>query len=168
MIPSLSSYQTAGNKSLLENHKRGFFCSRKVNVGSILLVYAWATEQKHLSNCVISGFHSKVEKDVLRILLQGDQPLIMVLARGMYRRWDPRIKARLEAGNMLIISPFPDSVKKVTPGTCAIRNQLIIDLADRLVIGYADPQGSLARLLSGVTKPIEYLYPGSTITNRSN
>lgn len=141
----------------MDHKKKGFFSSRIVTPGPILRIYEWATEQKNSGACVISGFHSKIEKDVLHILLQGDQPLIIVLARGMYRKWDSRIKARIKAGNMLVISPFPDSITKVTPHSCAIRNKLIIELADSIVVGYCDPKGTLAKLFKGVNKPIEYL-----------
>jgi len=58
---------------------------------------------------------------------------------------------------MLIISPFDESVSKVTPQTCLIRNQLIIELADRLVIGYASPGGQLSKLISHVDNPIDLL-----------
>ncbi len=150
--------RSIGQVGLLEKVEKGFLCSRKVHPEVILLSYDWALQQKNLGICVISGFHSKLEKDVFHFLLKGTQPLIMVLARGMYKKWDLRIKARLEAGNMLVISPFSDSVTKITPRTCAIRNQLIIELADRLVIGYADQNGTLVKLLAKTTKQIEYLF----------
>jgi hypothetical protein len=151
-----------GNETwLLASNKTGFLCSRKFKASSVMRSYDWAIEQRNSGTCVIGGFHSKLEKDVLHFLLQGSQPLVIVLARGMYRRWgkrwDPLIKNRLAAGNLLIISPFEDSVTKVTPQTCKIRNQLIIELADKLVIGYCDPIGKLAKLLKDVDKPIEYL-----------
>lgn len=90
-------------------------------------------------------------------MINGDQPLIIVLARGFYRRWQPEIKARFDKGNLLIISPFDESITAVTPQTCLIRNKLIIDLADKIVIGYASPDGQISKLLKGVDKPIEFL-----------
>ena len=48
--------------------------------------YDWATEQRKSDNCVMSGFHSKIEKDVLHFLLKGKQPLILVLGRSLYKK----------------------------------------------------------------------------------
>jgi predicted Rossmann fold nucleotide-binding protein DprA/Smf involved in DNA uptake len=123
----------------------------------VLRSYDWALAQKKAGNCVIGGFHSKIEKDVLDFLLNGSQPLIIVLARGFYKRWQPEIRDRLDRGNLLIISPFDDSVTSVTAQTCLIRNKLIVELADRIVIGYASPTGQLSKLLYDLDKPLELL-----------
>jgi hypothetical protein len=42
-----------------------------------------AIAQRESGNCVISGFHSQIEKDVLHYLLKGNQPIIVFLARGL-------------------------------------------------------------------------------------
>jgi len=69
----------------------------------------------------------------------------------------PEIKARLDKGNLLIISPFEESVTAVTPRTCLIRNNLIVELADKIVIGYASPGGQISKLLHDLDKPLELL-----------
>ena len=153
----MTSVRFLGNGELLDVEKTAFLCSRKISATCVLRSYDWALTQAKVGNCVIGGFHSRLEKDVLRFLLKGDQPLIIVLARGFYKRWQPEIKTRLEAGNLLIISPFEDTVKVVTPQTCFIRNKLIIEMADRIVIGHASPEGQLSKLLKDVCKPVEYL-----------
>jgi hypothetical protein len=38
---------------------------------------------RNTGRCVISGFHSPLEKDVFDILSKGKQPIIIALARGM-------------------------------------------------------------------------------------
>lgn len=48
---------------------------------------------------------------------------------------------------ILIISPFAKNVTKVTTETAEIRNRLMIDLANRVVLGYIDPNGNLFRIL---------------------
>ncbi len=58
------------NKQLLENYKIAFLCSRKCPADIILKSYDWAIAQMEKGVCVISGFHSKTEKDVLRSLLK--------------------------------------------------------------------------------------------------
>ncbi len=40
--------------------------------------YDWATEMRNQKECVVSGFCSKLEQDVLHFLLKGNQPIIRV------------------------------------------------------------------------------------------
>ena len=56
-----------GNREILKEHKVGFLCSRKVPAKIILKTYDWAIEQRKKGVCVVSGFHSKIEKDVFII-----------------------------------------------------------------------------------------------------
>ena len=53
-----------GNQEILRNYKIGFLCSRKVPVNIILKTYDWAIEQREKGVCIISGFHSKIEKAI--------------------------------------------------------------------------------------------------------
>ena len=155
------------SQNMLSLHKTAYLCSRKISATSVLRSYDWAIAQAKAGTCVIGGFHSRIEKDVLHFLLKGDQPLIIVLARGFYTRWQPEVKARLDRGNLLIISPFGKSVTAVTPQTCLIRNKLILELADHIVIGYADPKGQLAKLLAQTDKPVRYLDQSSPADEQS-
>ncbi|HHT9146151.1 MAG TPA: DNA-binding protein, partial [Candidatus Wunengus sp. YC61] len=79
----LQNLNYVGNKQLLENYKIAFLCSRKCPADIILKSYDWAIEQREKGVCVISGFHSKIEIDVLHYLLKGTQPIILALARGL-------------------------------------------------------------------------------------
>ena len=72
----LQSLKYVGNKQLLENYKIAFLCSRKCPADIILKSYDWAIEQREKDVCVISGFHSKIEKDVLRSLLKDYRDMI--------------------------------------------------------------------------------------------
>ncbi len=59
-----------GNKDLLELYKIGFLCSRKVLAEIILKTYDWAIDQREKRNCIMSGFHSKIEKNYTSIIFQ--------------------------------------------------------------------------------------------------
>ncbi len=137
---------TLGNTSLLNLHKVAFLCSRKCPAAVVLKSFDWAIEQREKGACVISGFHSRIEKDVLHYLLKGTQPIILALARGMMKKWPPEIKAALDAGRLLIITRYADSVTHASEETCYQRNRLMMELADEIVIGYASPGGNLERL----------------------
>ncbi|MBI5206552.1 MAG: DNA-binding protein [Candidatus Firestonebacteria bacterium] len=100
-----------GNIDLLKLHKTAFLCSRKIPASVVLKCYDWAISQRDAGNCIISGFHSKIEKDVLYYLLKGTQPIIITLARGLKEKIEPKLQIPLEQGQMLIITPFDKSVK---------------------------------------------------------
>lgn len=146
--------QTLGNTDLLKQPKTAFLCSRKVPASVVLKCYDWAIEQRDNGNCVISGFHSQIEKEVLHYLLKGKQPIILVLARGLKEKVEPELEKPLAEGRLLIISPFEKNIKRVTEQTAETRNKLMTDLADQITIGYASPGGQLEELLKRIEKPL--------------
>ncbi|MBE3129047.1 MAG: DNA-binding protein [Actinobacteria bacterium] len=138
---------SCGNTELLKLPKTAFLCSRNIPASAVLKCYDWAIEQRDKGNCVISGFHSKIEKDVFHYLFAGTQPVIMVLARGMKEKIKPELKAAVDVGRLLLITPFENSVKHITAGTAEKRNRFMIELADEVVIGFASKGGMLERLV---------------------
>lgn len=144
-----------GNPELLHLPKTAFLCSRKVPASVVLKCYDWAIEQREQGNCVISGFHSQIEKDVLHYLLKGKQPIILVLARGLKEKTEPELQLPLIESRLLIVSPFEKSVKRVTKQTAEIRNKMMIEVADCITVGYASTGGQLEKLLMLTNKSIE-------------
>src|ERR1035437_6170132 len=114
-----------GNEEILKLEKTVFLCSRKVPASIVLKCYDWAIEQREKGNCIISGFHSQIEKDVLHYLLKGTQPIIVALARGLKKRLEPELQKAIDYNRLLIITPFDRSVIRVTEKTASIRNQLM-------------------------------------------
>lgn len=143
-----------GNKALLELNKTAFLCSRKIPASVVLKCYDWAIQQREEGNCIISGFHSQIEKDVLHYLLKGNQPIIVVLARGLKQKIEPEFLEPIEKGRLLIITPFDEKVKRVTNETAKVRNQMMMELADKIVVGYACEGGQLEKFLKIIEKPI--------------
>ncbi len=135
-----------GNKEILHNYKIGFLCSRKVPANMILQTYDWAIKQRDENVCVVSGFHSKIEKDVFEILIKGTQPIILVLARGMMKRFDKKIKKLLEENRILILSPFDEKVARPTYKTAQIRNETIAKISDKFYIPFCSPKSSLYKI----------------------
>lgn len=136
-----------GNAELLLLPKTAFLCSRNIPAGVVLKCYDWAIDQREQGNCIISGFHSKIEKDVFHYLLAGTQPIIMSLARGMKEKLAPELRGAVDAGRLLLVTPFESSVKRVSTETAERRNRFMIELADKVVIGYASRGGILERLI---------------------
>ena len=125
-----------GNKELLNNYKIGFLCSRKVPAEIILKTYDWAIKQRDEGKCIISGFHSKIEQDVFEILLKGTQPIVMVLARGLKKRWNKEITKAVDDNRLLIIASFKEKIKRVTSDNAKKRNELILSLSDEVFIPF--------------------------------
>lgn len=134
-----------GNKEILNNYKIGFLCSRKVPANIILKTYDWAIEQRDRGICVVSGFHSKIEKDVFDILAKGTQPIILVLARGMMKRFNKIILRMINENRLLIISPFESKVTRPTIQTAIKRNKLIAEISDKIFIPFQSSEGILEK-----------------------
>jgi len=146
-----------GNERLLELRKTAFLCSRKIPASAVLKCYDWAIAQREAGNCIISGFHSQLEKDVLHYLLKGNQPIIIALARGLKQRIEPELVKPLDQGRILIVSPFNKTVKRVNEQTAEIRNKMMIELADNITVGYASEGGKLESILKATEKPVTKL-----------
>ena len=140
-----------GNKELLKLPKTAFLCSQKVPAEIVLKSYDWAKQQRAEGNCIVCGNQSQIEKDVVKILLRGTQPLIIIIARNMKKRWQAEIQQALQENRLLIISPFSESTKRVTRQTAEKRNQEIINISDKIIIAYARLGGQLSGLLINKT-----------------
>ncbi len=136
-----------GNEDILQLNKTAFLCSQRIPAEVILKSYDWAKEQRKAGNCIVCSNHSPIEKDVFEILLNGNQPLILVLPRGIKKRWEPEIIKALDSNRLLIISSFEDEVKRITRETAQKKNEFIISIADEIVVGYVEKRGQLEFLL---------------------
>ena len=137
-----------GNQKLLTLPTTAFLCSQRCPAAVVLRSYDWAKAQRAAGRCIICGNHSPLEQDVFDILLRGTQPLVLVLARGLQRRWSPGIEAAVEAQRLLVVSPFAATVRRVTRATAAQRNQVLISLSKQIVVGHVSPGGQLFQLLT--------------------
>lgn len=153
----MSVLSMLGDGTLWQLPKTAFFCSDKFSAGSVLKSYDWASEMKHTGQCVISGFQSKIEKDVFDILIKGDSPLICVLARGIFDRTPEKLREYIEGGKLLIVSPFDKSIKRIHRGLAFERNQFIADNADTLVFAHVRTGGMLEQLKIEVHKVVRFL-----------
>ena len=131
---------------MLSLRKVAFLCSRNSPAALDSQVRDWAVRQCHDGVCVISGFHSRLEKLVLHFLLQGSQPIILVLACGFKSEVEPELQGPLAAGRLLAITRYAPSVTHPCQEKCHQRNRLMLELADGAVVAYAAPGGNLERL----------------------
>lgn len=121
--------------------KIAFLASRTISSESVLRCYDWATEQKKLGRCVVSGFHSKLEKDVLHFLLKTKTPTILVLGRATYKKTPAEFENAVNEGLLRIISV--SNSPRQTEVTARLRNEYIISIADEVVFASLNEQSSL-------------------------
>jgi predicted GIY-YIG superfamily endonuclease len=146
--------ESLGNTDILKLPKTAFLCSRNISASAVLKCYDWAIAQREAGNCVISGFHSRIEKDVLHYLLKGSQPIIVAMARGLKTKSEPELIQEVEKGRLLIVTPFGKEIKRVTEKTAQIRNRMMLALADTIAIGHISEGGLLEALLKENQKQV--------------
>jgi predicted Rossmann fold nucleotide-binding protein DprA/Smf involved in DNA uptake len=140
-----------GDPRLWSLPKTAFFCSVKYSATSVLRSYDWAADARKRGVCVISGFRSGLEKDVFELLLQGTQPVIWVLDRALNLSRPPRrLMPHVEAGRLLVASPFAANVGKPNSALAAQRNQFVAEHADMVVFAHIHAGGKLERLAAGL------------------
>ena len=124
-----------GNKQLLNLHKIGFIASRHASTLDVIPTLDWAVViSKSTDVAVVSGFQSPLEKDVLKFLLRGVCPIIIVLARGMYRKLPEALQTPMDQQRLLIISNESDNTTRVSEITAHKRNEYVISISDEMKI----------------------------------
>jgi len=132
-------------------------CSVKCPGKLILTTYDLMQNLRDLGVHVISGFHSPMEQECLRILLRSPNPVTMCLARGLLTRIPPVLQRPVAEGRLLLVAPFPATVRRVTAETSVKRNRVVADMAAAVIVPHAAP-GSKIEVLSlellAVGKPL--------------
>jgi predicted Rossmann fold nucleotide-binding protein DprA/Smf involved in DNA uptake len=138
---------TLGNLAPLSEHKIALFCSVRSPGDAILGAYDSARKLRDNGLTVISGFHSPVEKECLRILLRGTQPVIICLARAFGKIRIPTDWRRaLDSGRLVILTPFEKWPPRPTVESARQRNELLAALADEVLIIHAAPGGQIEEI----------------------
>lgn len=136
-----------GNPGILAERKVALFCSVRCPGDAILGAYDTARKLRDQGVTVVSGFHSPVEKECLRILLRGKQPTIICLARAMEKiRIPADWRGALDTGRLLLLSPFEKRPRRPTVESSRQRNELVAALSDETFIIHAEPGGSIERI----------------------
>jgi hypothetical protein len=130
-----------GKRDLLKNKWTAFFCSVRCPGNLILKAYDLAQRWRAENQPVIGGFHSPVEKEVLKIMLRSTVPVSAVLARSLPKRIPTEFRHPLDEGRLLLVSPFGVKMRHATRETAAHRNQVVAALADKVFVAYAASGG---------------------------
>lgn len=134
------------------------FCSVRCPGDLILKTYDLSRALRDAGVPVIGGFHSPMEKECLRLLLRGRQPMVVCPARGLENMRIPADwRAPLTDGRLLLLSPFAPSQRRPTADIAARRNEFVAALAHKVFIAYAAPGGkteAFARKVLDRGKPL--------------
>lgn len=132
-----------GNMGLLERRKTAFLCSSKTTSRNVIESFDWATCVS-TDACIIGGFQTKLEKDVLQLLLKRHIPVIIVLARKMYKNLPAEIMNAIERNEALVLSI--SNLSRNTKESAWKRNKFVMEQADDIVFGALDISSSLYSL----------------------
>ena len=140
---------TLGDASILDRSKVGFLSSRKVPSAAVMKCYDWATEMRDKGVCVMGGFQSPLEEDVLTFLLHGKQPVVWVLAHKLWtaKSIPKAYREPIVAGRLLVVSPVAQTAARVDARAATIRNRYILEHSEKVVFAAIDPNGALVRLV---------------------
>ncbi|MFO7738100.1 MAG: DNA-processing protein DprA [Desulfatiglandaceae bacterium] len=142
-----------GSSDLLSIPKTALFCSKTCPGHAILKAMEQAQKWRDKGRCIISGFHSPIEKECLDILLRGVQPIIICPARSLEGMRIPKTwQEGIAAGRILLLSPFDFSQRRLTATLSDQRNRLVAALADAVYFAHVTSGGKIARLAEQVSR----------------
>jgi predicted Rossmann fold nucleotide-binding protein DprA/Smf involved in DNA uptake len=147
-----------GNTALLCAVSLALICSQKCPGDVILRTYDFARLVRGSGRAIVSGFHSPIEKDCLPILLRGPDPVIIVQAHRLSTTRLPlEWQKAIDAGRLLLLSPFDERHKRVTAELAWRRNRFVANIAEELLVAHAQPGSkteALCRELIAGGKPV--------------
>lgn len=156
-----------GSLDILKQKKLALFCSVRCPGNIIIQAYDCMKALRDAGIMVISGFHSPVEKECLKILLRGKQPIIICPARGLESmRIKPEFKKPLEDGRLLLVAPFQKNESRIAAHRADARNHFVAAVADAILVAYAAPGGKLEKLCCTVSQWQKPIYALDSDRNR--
>jgi hypothetical protein len=133
---------------LLSGRRTGLFCSARTPGAAILRAHDAARRMRDEGVIVISGFQSPIEKECLKILLRGKQPIIICPARAIdSMRIPAECRTAFDAGRVLFLSPFTKRPKRVTEDSALVRNEVVAALADEAYIAHITAGGKTDQIV---------------------
>ncbi len=151
--PAPAQLSALGNLDLLALPKTALFCSARCPGDAILRTYDQAARWRDTGRCVISGFHSPIEKECLSIFLRGKPPIIICPARSLEKlSIPPGWKTPLNEGRLLILSCISSPHHRVTAELAARRNPFVAALADEVWFAHIAPGGQTEQLAKTIAR----------------
>lgn len=146
-----------GRNANLNGDLWALFCSSKCPGEIILKAHDLAQKFKETDTPTIGGYHSPIEKECLRVLLRGAQPILLCPARSIEKmRPQQAWKDALAEERLLILSIF-ENRHQSTVALANQRNAFVAALADKICIAHAAEDSKIlefARMVVSWGKPV--------------
>jgi len=139
-----------GEPSILAGKVLGILSARKIEPDLALKTSELLRQLGPLGATFISGWHSPLEEEALRILLSRSAHIIFCLAKSL-NKFSPEVAVEnlVSQGRGLLLTHCSPNAKRISRDASLRRNQLVIGLSKGLLV-LSGPQGSasfkLARL----------------------
>ena len=130
-----------GNKALLEREMTAFLAPSQVSPLAVLPTLDWATDIAQIGKVVVSGFSSRLEKEVWSVLARGTSPIVLVTVQHRYKRVPKELRSLLDCNRLLIISL--GLAHRLSRPLAAKRNAYVASLAAKLVFPSIDETSTL-------------------------
>ena len=161
-------FRLIGDPQILEQNLTGVLCSQSCPGELILKAFDTAKKLREEKQTVISGFHSPMELEIFSILLRGKQPIVLCLARNIAGfQISKESKTLLGKGQLAIVAPnFSAYENRITQETADLRNSLIFEISDQVLLIYAKPGGNLERISTKFLPDYKNMYAISSEKNQ--
>lgn len=137
-----------GDAALLDRRLLGLVCSVRCPGSIILAAYDLALALREAGVPVAGGFHSPMERELLRLLLRGRQPVVIAVARSLAgMRVPAEWRAPIAQGRLAVVSPFgADGLRRTTAAMAQARNRFVAAMAAAVLAVHAAPGGKTEAL----------------------
>jgi predicted Rossmann fold nucleotide-binding protein DprA/Smf involved in DNA uptake len=138
-----------GDPALLNHPLLGIISARQVDSELAAKTSQLLKQLVSLKNVAfVSGWHSPLEEEALRILLTHEAIIVLCVAKSL-DRFIPSIgvESRVTDGKALLITHCSTKAKRITRNSSLRRNELIVELAKILLV-LAAPEGSASLSLA--------------------
>ena len=139
---------------MLEREKTLFLCSKKTPYNIYPIIFDWV-ENLCDTDCVMCFKTTEMEFEVMTSLLVHKVPTILVVMKRFTDVYNLQIEMALKEGRMLILVLERDELHGAGL-TSRLRNEFVVNMADNIICGYVNPNGSVFSLLAG-RKNVELL-----------
>ena len=136
-----------GNAALMDREKTLFLCSKRTPYECYGEVFRWV-EGLTDRDCVMCFNSTEMEEEVMKSLLVHRIPTILIVMSRFRDENNVQIRKALDENRMLIVTLRRDEPagKGATP---RLRNQFVMEMAQHIVCGYINKNGSIFPILAG-------------------
>ena len=127
---------SVGDPALLNHPLLGIISARQVDPDLALKSSQLLTQLAFLNNVAfVSGWHSPLEEEALRILLAQEASVVWCVATSLDRLVPSNLIAtRVTAGKALILTHCSPRAKRISRNASLRRNELIVELTKALLV----------------------------------